>query len=499
MNQLFYIKGALLILSVILIFRLSFVYFKANQPSKSLFYILFGGTILRLWCLSDNFLHAWDERYHALVAKNLIGHPLTPLLYKLPLLPYDYRQWTMNHVWLHKQPLSLWLMSSSIYVFGNVEWAVRLPSLMLSVACIYLTYLIAHYFTDVKTALLAAFLQSVNGLVIDLASGRQSTDHVDTTFLFFIELSIWFTVLYAEKRKISQLLGIGIAMGCAFLTKSFPALITLPIFFILIIRRNEWVKTLINSCIILVMALIIYLPWQVYIYVWFPQEAIFENQYNLLHLTEALEGHTGSVFWQLDYARIIWNELIYIVFIWFIVFVSKQFYNKKLLSLTIWLVVPYLFFSLVATKMIAYPLFTAPAIFIIEALFCWQLLDKPIKPVWLSKFLVIALIVLAARYGYERVKPFDNPSKDTRIATTIKNWQPIFSKNEKNVVFNVDNYIECMFYHNNCIAYPSIPQIKEIEDLHTLGYAIYMVNNSKIDSIKFSNLGIQFLQIDSID
>jgi 4-amino-4-deoxy-L-arabinose transferase-like glycosyltransferase len=499
MNLSLYVTGTLFLICVILVFRFSYLSFQANHALKSLSYILLGGTMLRVWCLLDKSLHAWDERYHALVAKNLTSNPLLPLLYKHPILPYDYHNWGGNHIWLHKQPISLWFMSFSIYVFGNVEWAVRVPSLLLSVACIYLTYSISKFFTNEKTALLGAFLQAVNGLVIEIAAGRQATDHVDNTFLFFVELSIGFIVLYIQKKREMYFLGIGIAMGLAILTKSFPALIVIPIFFTLTIKQNGSAKALVHCFLILVTALVIYLPWQIYIYNNFPQEAIWENHYNFLHLTEAVEGHTGNAFWQLSYALKIWNELIYIVFLWFMFFASKRLNNEKIVSLIIWIVVPYLFFSLVATKMIAYPLFTAPAVFIIEALFCWQLIENPFKPAWLSKLLIIAIIVLAARYGYERVKPFENQLKDNKIATTIKNWAVVFSKNEKNVLFNSENHIECMFYHDNCIAYPYIPTTQNIDSLQQLGYTVFMIKNSKIDTSHFNKTNIKYLEIDSWD
>lgn len=499
MNQLLYVEGTLFLIVIIVIFRLSFLSFKTNNPSKSLFYILLGGTLLRLWCLSDAFLHEWDERYHALVAKNLMANPLVPLLYKTPLLPYDFHNWSNNHVWLHKQPLSLWLMSFSLNMFGNTEGAVRLPSLLLSVGCIYLTYSIAKFFTNEKTALLAAFFQSVNGLVIELAAGRQSTDHIDTAFLFFIELSIWFTILYTKNKKIMFILAVGVSTGLAVLTKSFPALIVLPIFFILTIKKGELLRTLGHCFLILTVAIAVYAPWQIYIFKTFPQEAAWENYYNFLHLTEAVEGHTGSVFWQLSYAAKIWNELIYIVFLWFAFLVSKNLKDEKILSLSIWLLIPYLFFSFVPTKMIAYPLFTAPAIFILEAMFFWHLLERPFKPVWLSKLLVIAIIVLAARYGYERVKPFDAQKEDKMTATAIKNWSLIFNKNTRNVVFNVENYVECMFYHDNCVAYPYLPQNKDIENLNKLGYTIYIVENFKIDTTAFAHFNIHFLKMDRLD
>ena len=42
--------------------------------------------IIRAYASADLALHPWDERYHALVAKNLIQTPLTPRLYSTPLL-----------------------------------------------------------------------------------------------------------------------------------------------------------------------------------------------------------------------------------------------------------------------------------------------------------------------------------------------------------------------------------------------------------------------------
>ncbi len=41
-------------------------------------------------------LHDWDERYHALVAKNMIEQPFKPMLYKNPVLPYDYKDWDLK-------------------------------------------------------------------------------------------------------------------------------------------------------------------------------------------------------------------------------------------------------------------------------------------------------------------------------------------------------------------------------------------------------------------
>ena len=57
--------------------------------------------------LLDPFLNLWDERFHALVAKNLMNHPLMPTLYDDPVVSMAYDRWDRATIWLHKQPLFL--------------------------------------------------------------------------------------------------------------------------------------------------------------------------------------------------------------------------------------------------------------------------------------------------------------------------------------------------------------------------------------------------------
>ena len=59
---------------------------KTFNPKAVLWLILLGAFALHLWVSMDPYLHEWDERYHALVAKNLMPHPLKPTLYDNPVL-----------------------------------------------------------------------------------------------------------------------------------------------------------------------------------------------------------------------------------------------------------------------------------------------------------------------------------------------------------------------------------------------------------------------------
>ena len=94
--------------------------------------IALAAVLIRAYAGADLALHPWDERYHALVAKNLIANPLVPTLRLDPVLDYDFRNWESNHVWLHKPPLALWMQAASMRVFGVSEWPMRFPSLLVS-------------------------------------------------------------------------------------------------------------------------------------------------------------------------------------------------------------------------------------------------------------------------------------------------------------------------------------------------------------------------------
>src|SRR5688572_6584369 len=144
--------------------------------------------MIRGYAAADQALHPWDERYHALVAKNLIQTPMTPRLYHTPVLSYDYRRWTSNYIWMHKPPLSMWLQAASMKIFGVHEFALRLPSVLVSTGAVIVTYSIGAILFTPAIGLLAGIFQTFNGFLVDLASGRRVSDHVDTLFIFLFEL-----------------------------------------------------------------------------------------------------------------------------------------------------------------------------------------------------------------------------------------------------------------------------------------------------------------------
>src|SRR2546422_780157 len=87
------------------------------------------------------FINLWDERFHALVAKNMMAHPLKPTLYEETIVSMVYDDnWSRYHVWLHKQPLFMWQMALSFKIFGVNEFAARFPSVLLCCLAVYGSY-----------------------------------------------------------------------------------------------------------------------------------------------------------------------------------------------------------------------------------------------------------------------------------------------------------------------------------------------------------------------
>lgn len=445
--------------------------------------MILSGLGLYFYVSADFFLHLWDERYHALVAKNLINHPLIPTLYDNPLLPYDFRNWSANHFWLHKQPLSLWAMAGSMWLFGINEIALRLPSIILVSTAIYLVFSIGSYLFNQKIGYLSAFLFSINGLVIDLMSGRRTTDHVDIFFMFFILLSIYFSVQYVKKGYTTYSFLVGISIGLAILSKWLPALIVLPIWLLLVWDSEKFnVKTItVQFAIILITLAVVFLPWQLYIFTVFPQEALWESNYNIKHLFETVEGHSNSIFYFFNRIRINYGEYIYLPLVWFFWKISKDIKNKKRLAVLIWFLIPFLFFSMVKTKMQAYLLFTAPALFFMTAEFFFSLTDykKDHRFKWVFNIILVLIIFLPIRYSLERISPFD--SKD-RNPQWVMDLRELNKKNiEKGVLFNYDHPIEAMFY-TDLVVYSVIPEKEIISNLSHQGYTVIINDDGDLPS-----------------
>jgi 4-amino-4-deoxy-L-arabinose transferase len=442
-----------------------------NNFSTALWLLMACGLLLRIYTASDLFLHEWDERYHALVAKNMMDEPFRPMLYKYAFLPHDYRDWGSTHIWMHKQPLPLWTMAISMKLFGVNEIAMRLPSVLLTTIGIGLIFYIASYLFSKKVGYLAALFYSINGLIIEMSAGRVPTDHIDSFFLFFVELAIFFTIVFARRQHIVFSILAGASIGAAILCKWLPALIVLPVWLLLLRDKLRTSQLLVHFTVLLAVCIAVFLPWQLYIFDRFPIEAEWESAYNVRHIFESLGHREEPFYFFLNQVRINYGELIYLPIGWYIYLVIKNKRDYKRLALVLWFAAPFLFFSFTKTKMQGYLLFTAPALFIMTADIWHQLKEhrESSRMKWLVNLLLVAFIALPVRYCIERVKPFDNHDRNPQWAEDLKqlNKQNI----KRGILLHYPRPVEAMFY-TDLAAHQYLPAASVITGFVNQGYKV---------------------------
>jgi 4-amino-4-deoxy-L-arabinose transferase len=480
-NQSF---GIIIIVLSVIVFTLSFLFYKKDKFNTALILIIAGGVVLRMYTCSDKYLHTWDEKYHALVAKNMIQHPLKPTLFDKPVFPYNYKIWVSNHVWLEKGPVPLLAISASIKLFGTNEFAVRLPSILISLLSVYLTFLIGSLLFNKKIGLLAAFLHSINGLLIELASGRVSSDHVETFFIFFVELGIFLSVLYVVKNRNSYLsVLIGIVAGLAVLCKWFPALIIFPIWIAAtVLYGNISVrKFILHFAIAIFACLAILIPFFIYSHNSFPEEFAWVLKKYLFALSDIVENHSEPFYYYFIKIGVIFGELVYIPIILGIIRVIKNKSEWQLATLILWAIIPIIIFSFAETKRFTYLLISAPAFFLLISYYFFYTLKNlhRVKLSWLAYIFLVLLIGLPIRYCIERVKPFEHREVEPAWSADLKKINNNASIPENSIIFNVEHNIEAMFYSNYTV-YDFIPAETDIQRLISEGYHVVINDNSKI-------------------
>lgn len=452
--------------------------------------VLVVGFTLRLRLSQDLKLHQWDEKFHALVAKNCLAEPIHPRLYKVDILDYDYRQWYRNYTWVHKQPVPLWLMAGSYSLAGLSEFNTRLPSLILSTLMILVCYLLARNLFDLRTGLMTAFFMAVNGLVIELGAGRVATDHYDLIFCAFILFAAYHAERNAATGKLIFALASGVFIGLAIMTKWLPALIVLPLHFLFLKNKGTVKRKVVlfvgtSAC----MALALALPWQLYILAKFPQEARWEYLHQWMHVTTPLEGHQdpGPLYY-LNQIRINYSELIYLPLIYLIWKVSTPSGERvKYLTLLVWIFVPLMFFSFVSTKMQGYILFISPALFMITAdffFFIRDLLHGAAQKPWqrsLAIILLCLLILLPLRYCFERTS-FGWQSPQVFADRAI--YMSATSLPENTLVMNVPQPIEFMFYTNYLATEKTSLNEAELKRLRQKNYGLAILENGQLRPLR---------------
>lgn len=437
--------------------------------------VLLAAFLIRMDAGWTRSLHEWDERFHALVAKNLLADPLKPTLYRSPAIEYDVDDWTANHVWLHKPPGALWLMAGSMAVFGVNEIAMRLPGVLLSCAAVWLTFLVGRLLFTPGIALLAAGFQAVNGFLVALAAGRRVADHVDTALIACVELGVWAALSHARNRRVPMLLLCGVALGAGLLTKSLPALLIVPVAFVIFVQQESISRAMARCAVITITGAVVAAPWMLYIWTAFPGEAAAAGLYTLLHVSQTLEGHDPRPFAYLMEMPRFFGELVWIPLAAVAVAAARG-RASGLRTLLVWVAVPYVTFSVARTQLPGYVMPAAPALFLIQAYF-WCDVRRRLQALprggWQRPATIALLILLTALPARYLLEPTGSLERRDRNPAAFREMRTLESRLQlpDAVIFNMPMPIEAMFY-SPYTAYGQMPTDDQVRSLTAQGRAV---------------------------
>jgi len=473
----------ILLLSLFLISLLVGIRAFWKSQFKLALLMIFGvAFMMRAYQLNDERMSKWDECYHALVAKNLAKHPATPTLYDTPALITDGTEWTASRLWLSKPPVPLWTMGASISIFGTNTFAVRFPSLVVGLLSVLLTYLLARRFFDEKVALIAAFLHAINGLIIEVAAGQESSDHVETFFIFFVQAGIYFSILSIQKEKaIKFLILAGFCTGLAFLSKWFPALLVWPVWLVAFAFSGKfnWKKMIVHALILGVVTFIVVLPWVLRLNR-FGDDILMRV---LFAFVEPVQMHENPIYYYWHQIMIIFGEAVYLTLIITWAKVVKKIDLDKLTFLLTWLFIPLIIFTLGETKRHTYLLVAAPAIFILIAYSIQYLITvKKPKMVWLARIGIVLLLALPIRYMIERTHLFHDEIILSDFYDVPQERLDEFTEND--VVFNLDEHIELMFFSDVGSAYLFAPSDEQVMSLRANQLNVYIYNEGEFELVE---------------
>jgi 4-amino-4-deoxy-L-arabinose transferase len=448
--------------------------------------VLGAALVLRLDPAWQSSLHLWDESVHAVVAKRLALHPLTPTLYDPPVLPAPAGDWTAAHVWLHKPPLALWLMAASLSIFGTSALAMRLPSLVLGTLGVLLTYLTGRQLFGERAGLLAAAFQAVSGLLVALSSGRRVADHVDTALITFVQLSVWLAVTATagdDRRNRMRAALAGAVMGAAILAKSFPALIALGVAAVVWVAADGPWRAAKKIGLFVAAAAAVTMPWLISIRMRFPVEAREADAYTLRHITEVLEGHAGSAWSYVLAMPHYYGELVYVPVVVFLVGACRREAAAGTRAVACWLVAPYVVFSAMATKLPGFVAIAAPALFLAQARVwvTWRdrlssMRRRPAR--WALAALLVLLACLPGRYLLEPTGALERRDRFPAMTRQFMELDRDITAPVA-VIYTVPRPFELMFYSRH-LAFERPPRPDEIETLHRQRVPVFVYRDGTL-------------------
>lgn len=257
-------------------------------------------------------------------------------------------------MWNTKPPLLIWLQTFFMYLVGINELAIRLPTILSTLFTCIILYLFSRKFLNNEwiAIFISTILITTNGYIA--IHGSRTGDY-DTLLTFFVTVSSLSIFQFTETKKNKWLYIFFIFLSLAVLTKGIAGLLFTPAYLILIVATKNFLELLKNKHFYYAIFIFLFIVISYYSireilnpgYI----KAVYENELGG-RLNATVDGlEEKNTFY---YFENLFNDVnrfktwIYILPICFTISLLST--NKKILKLSIYLVLLVIIHYLVLTK-----------------------------------------------------------------------------------------------------------------------------------------------------
>ncbi len=307
------------------------------------------------------------------------------------LLRGDYITTYLNGELRFDKPILIyWLQALSVTIFGENEFAFRLPSALAATVWVLAVYKFTKNLLGTQKAFLASFMMSTSLQITIIAKAAIA----DALLNMFIALSMFNLYLYMTKKEKRYLYFTFAFIGFGALTKGPVAiLIPLAVFFIDSLFKKElrfFFRSIFDIKGIVIFS-IVALPWYVAEYMQQGSKFIegFFLKHNISRFQTAFEGHGGSLLYYVPVVLIGTMPYTWLVFK-SLKRVKEWFEDDLKRFLGIWFLFVFLFFSFSGTKLPHYVIYGYTPLFILMSIYGMEFK----KTLFIVPSLIFATILL---------------------------------------------------------------------------------------------------------
>ncbi len=129
-----------------------------------------------------------------------------------------------NSITVDKPPASLWVMEISVRLFGLSSWSLLVPQALMGVATVGVVYLAVRRVAGAGAGLLAGAAMALTPVAVLMFR----FDNPDALLVLLLTLAAYLLTRALQSGRRATLVGVGVLVGFAFLTKTLQAFLVVP-------------------------------------------------------------------------------------------------------------------------------------------------------------------------------------------------------------------------------------------------------------------------------